>query len=267
MDLPEYEYKGLMAQAWDVLRGDTSDWPDRSFYLEIIEKHGEPVLDVGCGTGRLLLDYLQQGIDIDGVDNSPEMLTICKQKAEELNLSPKLYEQYMEMLELPRQYKTILIPSSSLQLIIEPDLVDRALKRLFDHLLPGGVLVASIMKLWKNDEPLVSEWEATAIRAQDGVKFRRVSWARYDPESECEHTEDRYQKIVGDQVVAEELHQRSPATRSYNQKQIKALFQKVGIRDIWLYSQFTFEPVKPEDGIFVALGQKPGEVSSQPNLE
>lgn len=31
MNLPEYEYKGLMAQAWDVLRGDTSNWPDRSF--------------------------------------------------------------------------------------------------------------------------------------------------------------------------------------------------------------------------------------------
>jgi len=72
----DYEYKRLIAEAWDVLRGDTSNWTDRNFYLEIIKKYGQPVLDVGCGTGRLLLDYLQQGIDIDGVDNSPDMLAI-----------------------------------------------------------------------------------------------------------------------------------------------------------------------------------------------
>ncbi|MGC8799894.1 MAG: class I SAM-dependent methyltransferase [Chloroflexus sp.] len=89
MKLPEYEYKGLMAEAWDVLRGDTSNWADRHFYLEIIQKYGQPVLDVGCGTGRLLLDYAQQGVDIDGVDNSPEMLAICKCKADELSLKPK----------------------------------------------------------------------------------------------------------------------------------------------------------------------------------
>lgn len=34
-----------------------------------------------CGTGRLLLDYLAQGIDIDGVDNSPEMLALCRPDA------------------------------------------------------------------------------------------------------------------------------------------------------------------------------------------
>lgn len=36
MKLSEYEYKGLMVEAWDVLRGDTSNWADRHFYLEII---------------------------------------------------------------------------------------------------------------------------------------------------------------------------------------------------------------------------------------
>jgi ubiquinone/menaquinone biosynthesis C-methylase UbiE len=256
MDRPEYEYQGLMAQAWDVLRGDTSQWPDRPFYLEIIRRYGQPALDVGCGTGRLLLDYLQEGVDIDGVDNSPDMLAICRQKAEQLGLAPNLYEQYMEVLELPRRYQTILIPSSSLQLITEPEMVERAMHRLFDHLLPGGVLVASIMTLWTEGEPLESEWESMATRETDGATFRRVSRSRYDPESECEHTEDHYQLIRDGVVVAEETNRRSPATRSYTPAQATALFEKAGFRDVQVLSEFTFEPVKPGDTLFVVLGQK-----------
>jgi ubiquinone/menaquinone biosynthesis C-methylase UbiE len=247
----------LIAEAWDVLRGDTSNWSDRHFYLAAIQKYGQPVLDIGCGTGRLLLDYLQQGIDIDGVDNSPEMLAICKRKAEDLRLQPKLYEQYVEKLEIPRKYQTILIPSSSLQLLIEPELVEQGMKRLYDHLLPGGMLVASIMTLWKDGEPLASEWETSAVREEDGTKFRKVSRSRFDPSSECEHTEDLYQKIIGDTVVMEELHQRSPATRSYRQSQARELFERVGFQNIQLFHEFTFDAVRPEDHLFVIVGQKP----------
>lgn len=257
MKLPEYEYKGLMAEAWDVLRGDTSNWADRYFYLEIIQKYGQPVLDVGCGTGRLLLDYLQEGVDVDGVDNSPEMLVICQHKADELKLEPNLYEQYVEDLELPRKYQTILIPSSSLQLIIEPEAVEQAMRRLYNHLLPNGIVVASIMTLWNEGEPLESEWEKTAVRETDGARFRRVARSWFDPISQCEHTEDLYQQIIDDIVVSEELHQRSPATRSYSQHQAKELFEKTGFQNIHLFKEFTFDAVEREDSLFTVTGQKP----------
>src|SRR5258707_824090 len=62
--MESYEYRGMMATAWDLLRGDTSSWPDRLFYRDLIVRYSQPVLDVGCGTVRLLLDYLVHGIDI-----------------------------------------------------------------------------------------------------------------------------------------------------------------------------------------------------------
>jgi SAM-dependent methyltransferase len=74
----DYEYTGLLAATWDLFRGDTSDWPDRAFYKSVIAESGQPALDVGCATGRLILDYLSDGIDIDGVDVSPVIFGICQ---------------------------------------------------------------------------------------------------------------------------------------------------------------------------------------------
>src|SRR5947199_7054179 len=112
MDQESYEYTGMMADAWDLLRGDTSTWSDRFFYRDLIVRYGQPVLDVGCGTGRLLLDYLAQGIDVDGVDVSPEMLAICSEKAQRLGLHARVFEQTMQGIDLPRTYRTIMVPSS-----------------------------------------------------------------------------------------------------------------------------------------------------------
>lgn len=258
MNLPEYEYSGLMAESWDLLRGDTSAWPDRAFYLEIIRQYGQPVLDVGCGTGRLLLDYLQHGIDIDGVDNSPDMLAICQQKADAMGCAVTLAEQNMETLDLPRKYRAILVPSSSLQLITDPSLVDQALQRFLDHLLPGGVIAASIMALREEGDPLEFEWEQSATRESDGAQLRKVGKSRYDPETKLEHTEDLYQMIVNEEIVAEEIHRRSPATRSYDQNLARSLFERAGFKNVRLYSGFTLEPVKPADTMFVVVSQKEG---------
>ncbi len=256
MTIREYEYKSLMAQAWDVFRGDTTNWEDRTYYLQIIEKYGQPVLDVGCGTGRLLLDYLSLGIDIDGLDNSPEMLDICKEKAGISGLKPVLIEQYLENLKLPRSYKTILIPSSSLQLITEPEEAAAVLRNLKSYLLPGGVIAASIMMLWQDGDPFIAEYEKTAVRESDGAVFRQVGQSRYDCASECEHTEDRYQMIVGEEILADELHKRSPATRSYTQDQARELFLHAGFSAFEIYSQFTWNKVKPEDTLFTIIAAK-----------
>jgi hypothetical protein len=115
------------------------------------------------------------------------------------------------------------------------------------------------MTLWKDGDPLESEWEKTAQRAEDGATFRRVARSRYDPAIQCEATEDLYQLIVDGVVVAEELHQRSPATRSYTQEQARALFENTGLVDIQLYKEFSLEPAVAEDWIFTLVGRKPGD--------
>src|SRR5262249_1552080 len=119
----DIEYVGLMAEAWDALRGDTSGWTDRDWFRQVVRRNGEPVLDVGCGTGRLLLDFLADGVDIDGIDNAPDMLERLHAKAASLGLDVdgRVNLGRMQTLRLSRSYRTIIVPSSSFQLLIEPD--------------------------------------------------------------------------------------------------------------------------------------------------
>jgi SAM-dependent methyltransferase len=252
----EYEYKGLMAQTWDLLRGDPSGQGDRGFYLEMIRRYGEPVLEVGCGTGRLLLDYLEVGIDIDGIDISPEMLALCLEKADARRLLPNVFEQAIESLSLPRCYRTVVASSSVLQLIVEAEVVRQAVARIYTHLLPGGVLVAPFMTLWKEAMPLQAEWEKVAMRDEDGAMLQRMGRVWYDPQDECEHTEDLYQVFLDGVTVAAEHHRRSPAARSYSQLQARSLFENAGFRDVHLFRGFTQEPATVDDLLFTVAGSK-----------
>lgn len=259
MAQPEYEYHGLMAQTWDLFRGDTSNWEDRNFFLEVIHKTGQPVLDVGCGTGRLLLDFMSQGIDIDGVDNSPEMLRLCWQKADEMGLKPTLYESRMESMDIPRRYQTILVPSSSFQLVLEPAQAQKAIQNFYNHLSGGGSLVMPFMKEWKQGEPLESDWHITGENARpgDGAKIRRWSKSRYNPDTQLEHTEDRYEVILDGVIIASEHHTRSPATRQYTQSQALDLYTQACYVDIRIYKGFTWIPASEDEDLFSMIGKKP----------
>ena len=240
---PAYEYHGLMAEAWDLLRGDTSGWEDRPFYLGLIRRFGEPALDVGCGTGRLLLDYLAEGIEIDGVDVSRDMLA-----ASFASRTARLV-QAVEDLQLPRRYRTIIVPSSSIQLVIDPATAERAVVRLAAHLEPAGVLVMPFMTLEADES-----WTTEAVRP-DGALVRRTARSHYDPVTQLEDTDDLYEVIVGREVVAAERHVQRPATRSYTLDQARALYLQGGLELERIVDEFTDRPY--EGGrVFTIIGSR-----------
>jgi ubiquinone/menaquinone biosynthesis C-methylase UbiE len=242
-----------------LFRGDTSGWPDRFFYRGFIEQYGGPVLDVGCGTGRLLLDYMMDGVDIDGVDNSLQMLALCREKASKLGLKPTLFQQPMEYLELPRSYRVILVPSSSFQLVMDVDAARRTMARFYQHLASGGILIMPFMLIWEQGTPQQTDWvpDGEVERPDDGAMIRRWSRARYDVQKQLEHTETRYEVSLDGEVIVSEYHSRSPATRWYTQDQARELYQQTGFTDLEVFSEFNREPVKEDDTVFSVVGYKP----------
>jgi SAM-dependent methyltransferase len=250
---PDVEYVGLVAEAWDALRGDTSGWEDRGFYLDLIRERGEPVLDIGCGTGRLLLDFLALGIDIDGVDNSPEMLALCRRKAERLGLSPNIRLQPMEELDLPRRYQMILVPSSSFQLLLEPADAREAIRRFHDHLEPGGTLVMPFIVM---EQARDERWSAEAT-LEDGSTVRRTAHDVFDPATGLESTDDVYEVLRDDVVIRSERHLRDPATRAWSEDEVAALYEEAGFADLEWCANFTREPHESTDEVFTVVARRP----------
>jgi SAM-dependent methyltransferase len=250
----DIEYVGLMAEAWDALRGDTSVWPDRAWFREVIRQRGEPVLDVGTGTGRLLLDFLADDVDIDGVDNAPEMLERLHAKAAAagLDVDGRVHLGRMQSLRLSRRYRTIIVPSSSFQLLLEPDDAAEAMRRFFGLLLPGGSLAMPFIVM---DKPYEQRYTREAT-LEDGSLIRRTSSATFDPAIGFEGTDDLYEVFEDGDLVRSERFVRPRATRAYSRDQVRALYEAAGLRDLEWGADFTFQDPEPDE-IFTIVGRRP----------
>ena len=67
--------------------------------------------------------------------------TICRTKAAQQGVAPKLYQQLMQEVELTTRYRTVFIPTPRLQILAERDEAFEALRRFHRHLEPDGELL------------------------------------------------------------------------------------------------------------------------------
>ena len=133
---PQTWHHGLVARWWSLFN---VAGPEIDYFKQFVEA-GQPALDVACGSGRLLVPYVEAGLDVDGCDVSPDMIALCAEAAQAVGASPNLYCQPMHELDLPRRYRTIYV-CGGLGLGSTRAQDQEALRRLHEHLEPGGRLV------------------------------------------------------------------------------------------------------------------------------
>jgi SAM-dependent methyltransferase len=127
---PSTWHHGLVADYWMAVNLDAPE-------LDLYKKHlRSPVLDAGCGAGRLLVPLRGEGFDVDGCDASVDMIQRCRQRAP----GAALWVSTLHDLDPPRRYASI-VCSGVLGLGTTREQDIQAVKRLHDALLPGGTLV------------------------------------------------------------------------------------------------------------------------------
>lgn len=130
MHAPSTWHHGLIADYWALVNLDAPE-------VDLYERHlRSPVLDAGCGAGRLLAPLRERGFDIDGCDVSADMIERCRLRLPDATL----WVSALHDLDPPRRYASIVCSGVfGLGSSREQDM--QALQRLHDALLPSGTLV------------------------------------------------------------------------------------------------------------------------------
>jgi SAM-dependent methyltransferase len=117
---------------------------DVDMHIAFARRFGGPVLELACGSGRLLAPLVQAGFAVTGVDSSSAMLERAGVRLEQLGLRAELVRQRLQDLNLGGRYRTILIGLDSFGLLIKRDEQVAALRAAREHATHDGRLVVDL---------------------------------------------------------------------------------------------------------------------------
>jgi SAM-dependent methyltransferase len=262
---PQTWHYGLVARWWAEFNEPNPD--ELAFYRGVIERNGQPALDLACGAGRLLLPLLSAGLDVDGCDISPDMLAYCREGAAEQGLTPALYQQAMHDLDLPRRYRTIYI-CDSFGLGGRRDQDAAALGHCYDHLVPGGTLVFS--HYLPNDDPkrwsywlpdqrqrLPEAWPGagTRKRAADGDEIElRARLLDLDPLEQRQTLEMRAELWREGRLIARE--DRLLQENLYFCNEILLMLADAGFADVLVRADYSSREPTADDTMLVFIARR-----------
>ena len=131
----------LYARFYDPDLGDLD--ADLQMYEQFAARCDSPILELGCGTGRVFIPLARQGYRITGIDASAAMLEQARAKVAAQNLGDQLtlVQQEMVELELEERFNLAFAALNSFAHLHTTEAQLSALARIRRHLNPGGLLV------------------------------------------------------------------------------------------------------------------------------
>jgi SAM-dependent methyltransferase len=117
---------------------------DVAFYVRQARRTGSPILELGCGTGRVCLPLARAGFDVVGLDASPYMLRVAREKAKASARPATFVRGNMARFRLRRRFRLALIPYRAFQHLLTPRDQRSCLRCVHRHLVRGGRLVVHL---------------------------------------------------------------------------------------------------------------------------
>lgn len=221
----------LFAEHFD-LRYPGPEPGELEFVLRRIQEGGAPVLELGCGTGRMLAPLLERGIEVVGVDVSPDMLDRCRATCAARAHAVDLHVQAMQQLQLERRFGTIFMGSCGLGVLAADEDVRATFRKVSDHLVPGGVFCFEIETPpgGSRMQDRAGLWSGGWHRTQDGaVLATRLSY-QYDAATRVRSSLMILERYIEGQLAATELHE--SRLRFWKVDEVAAHLEDAGLADV-----------------------------------
>ncbi len=154
----DQRFRDLAAQGVDV-HGEAA-------YVAALVPAGAKVLDAGCGTGRVAAELARRRYDVVGVDNDPSMLDVARELP-----GVEWLEGDLAALDLDDRFDLI-VAAGNVVVFLEPGTEAEVVRRLAEHLRPGGLLVSG----WRTDRMAVQAYDALAAAAGLEQVVRHGTW-------------------------------------------------------------------------------------------
>jgi SAM-dependent methyltransferase len=243
-------------ELYDVIFDDLDF--DKNFYLDLAGKARGPVLEVACGTGRILLPCLQQGVDIDGLDLYPAMLSRLKRKAKGLGLKPRLYRADMRSFTLPRRYALIFIAFNGFVHSLTTGDQVKTLRACRKHLRPNGELVLTTffpgMEVLNGPQG-VPVLEREARHPLTGLPVRIYDTRTLDRVTQIQHSVIEIQELDAEGRIA--VSHRSETDMRWTFKfEMELLLRAAGFKRWQIHGGFDGRPLTLETDLMLTCAEK-----------
>ncbi len=209
---------------------------DGEFYSQLAREAQGPVLELGCGTGRVLLEIARLGFPCTGVDASARMLAELRKKDPPRTL--RLVHGSMQSFDLGEdRFRLIYAAFRSMQHLIEVEAQLACLACVRRHLAPGGVFAFDVFNprfevLAIDDPP-----EKVDLRFQhEGREVVRHTQLRHDRAAQCIHLSMRY--AASEDATGSILGTAEFSMRYFFRFELEHLLARAGFRSLRFYGDF-----------------------------
>ena len=242
-----------------------NDLEDIQFYVDLASISGGPVLELGSGTGRIMIPIARAGIKITGIDLSDRMISILRKK---LKAEPEGTVSKVEILkndirgfDLGKSYPLVIVPFSTFQYLLEvPDQLS-CLESCVKHLDDGGIFVLSVFNesiSRLSDNSLYKEFDITPeFEMPDGRRvFRRFRYVERDYTRQVEIKESIFYISHPDGRSERLVHEFG--MRYFFQYELIHLCARAGLNVKAVYSDYNYKPFDAafREGRMIIIAEK-----------
>ncbi len=178
---------------------------DIEFYRHAARRYGEPVLDLGGGSGRIAMPLAQDGARVWVLDANARMLAAGRDRAARTLSDAErarvtLAEADIRSFRLRRRFPLVIAPFNVLMHLYEPDEFAACFRCVRQHLAPGGRFIFDVRM------PIPSELARNPDRVYRGRPFRHPTLGhgveyterfRYDAVKQVQHVIMRFAPGAG----------------------------------------------------------------------